>query len=124
MNKYLEYLKLVPKFFTNADKIIEGWINDAKLEHGSLSKEDEAIIITRRAICSECPFNSFNLRNNDALYKEMFKEDFKTDRSDEFCGICSCPLVKKTASLASNCGIENWNLEHPEQKLELKWKAK
>lgn len=124
MSKLVEYLKLVPKFLGHPEKVIEGWINDAKLEAGKLSEEDLEIVLTRRSICSTCPFNSSNLKNNDSLYKEMYGESFKTERAEEFCGICSCPLIKKTASLSSNCGIENWNLEHPKEKLELKWKAK
>lgn len=123
MSKFGEWMKLIPKFLGQPEKIIEGWINDAKLEAGKLSEEDMEIVLTRRSICSTCPFNSFNLKKDDSLYKELYGKSFYTDREDMFCGCCQCPLSKKTASLASNCGIESLNLEK-NLNLELKWKAK
>lgn len=50
-------------------------------------------------------------------------QNFKTDRIDEFCTLCECNIDLKTSSLDSNCGIEVWNDEHPENKMPLKWEA-
>lgn len=117
----MEYVKLLPTIIKNRDKIIEGWINDAKLERKELSEEETEVILTRRSICSQCPLNSFNLKNDDSEYQKLYEEPFKTERTEEFCGCCNCTLSKKTASFASQCGLESYNLEHPENKQELKW---
>ena len=124
MSKFTEFLRLIPKSIPNADKIIEGWINDAKLNNGNLSEEDTETILIRRSICSQCPLNSFNCKTDDSEYQKLFGEPFKTDRIDEHCSVCSCPIQKKTASLHDNCGLFEYNVTHKNNPQELKWTAK
>lgn len=112
--KLFEYLKLIPKGIKNADKLIEGIKNDSDFINGKLTKEEAEEIIRRRIICNECPFLSTNAVNN-GLYK--------TDRDDEHCSLCSCNKDWKTACLSCNCGIEEYNKQNPENKIDLKWTA-
>jgi len=123
MSKYLEYLKLIPKGIANADKVIEGWVNSIKLHYENLMEEEMQEIITRRGICETCPFNSKNAQTSKE-YFDLYKQNYKTDRDDFHCSICSCPIEKKTASLSSDCGMESWNISNPENPQELKWKSK
>jgi hypothetical protein len=91
----------------NPEKIIEGWYNDARFEKGDLEDHLMAEIIRRRAICAECSFNS-----------KFFPP---TERNDEHCTCCGCPIVKKTASFESSCGLEDHNKNNPDDQKELKW---
>ena len=62
MSKFTEILKMIPKGISNPQDIIDGWINDAKLENGELSDEQTELILKRRAICESCPLNSVNAK--------------------------------------------------------------
>ena len=121
MSVIKDYLKLFPKGLKNIDKIIEATINSVKNEFGTLKEEEQEEIVKRRLICQACPFNSINAKTSEE-YKNLYKEDYKTDRVDLHCSICSCNVALKTASLSSDCGLTNYNLEHPENEQELKWK--
>lgn len=112
MSKLAEYLALIPKGFKNIDKVLEGIVNQVKLEFGTLPQEEQEIIMGRRAICASCPFMSLNAK------KLGF---YTTDREDEHCTQCGCPIGTRTASLESNCGLETYNEANPETKLPLKW---
>lgn len=114
MSKLSEYIKLIPKGFKNLDKILDGLKNQAKIELGTIPEEDFETIVGRRLICSACPHMSENAEKL-GLYK--------TDRDDAHCTLCSCPILTKTASLLSNCGIEEYNKENPDNPLPLKWVA-
>jgi len=46
---------------------------------------------------------------------------YKTDRDDDHCIWCGCPIASRTASLEMNCGIQNYNYEN-QADLPLKWK--
>lgn len=105
---------MIPKALKNADKVLEGIVNKVKMEYGGLMKEQQDEIIRRRLICSECPFTSSNAITNPSL-------NYKTDRLDEHCTHCGCNIELKTSSLASNCGIEIWNINNPNNQLPLKW---
>lgn len=117
-----EYLKVLKNGILNFDKVVEGWVNDAKMYNDSLSEKDKATVIERRLICQTCPFMSENAKTSKE-YKELFGDNYKTKRKIEHCSFCGCPTAKKTASLESNCGIEDWNKENPDKQLELKWKS-
>lgn len=117
-----EYLKLIPKALGKPELIIAGWVNDAKMYNDSLSEKEKAIIIERRLICQTCPFMSENAKTSKE-YKELTGHNYETKRKVEHCSFCGCPNAKKTASLESNCGVEDWNEENPDKQLELKWKA-
>lgn len=112
MSKFLEYLKLIPAGVKNLDKVVEGIINNAKLEKGTLSSEAEAEIYRRRAICDGCPYLSTNATAAGW---------YAADRTDEHCTMCGCPKSFRTASLDMDCGIEAFNKQHPEQTMPLKW---
>lgn len=115
MNKFIEYMKLLPSGLANIDKVVEGVVNDVKLKNGSLSEEDTDIIIKRRLICETCPYNSVN------AIKAGY---YATKRTDVHCMMCGCPIDIRTASLESNCGIETFNKNNPDEKMELKWVKK
>jgi hypothetical protein len=89
------------------------------MEMGTLPKESKDIIIGRRLICATCPFMS---RNAVKGYEIDGKTDvYKTDRDDDHCIWCGCPIASRTASLEMNCGIQNYNFENKAD-LPLKWK--
>ena len=113
MGKLAEYIKLLPEGIKNLSKVIEGIKNQVKMELGTISEEDLEIITGRRLICSTCPFNSKNA---------VAKGFYRTDREDEHCIHCGCPLDTRTVSLESNCGIEKYNELNPKTPLALKWK--
>src|SRR6185437_16497077 len=114
MSKWVEYLKLLPKGFTNGEKIIEGWSNEIKLQFGTLEEDEREEILRRRVICNACPFNSINAQSSPE-YKELYGVNYKTNREDLHCAHCSCPISSKTASLTSDCGITSYNLSHKDK---------
>lgn len=114
MSKLTEYLKLVPRGIKNADKIVEAIVNNVKIELGTIPQRDLEVITSRRIICQTCPYMS---RNAVALGV------YATDREDDHCIHCGCPIATKSASLESNCGIEEFNNDNPENQIPLKWIA-
>lgn len=114
MSKLSEYIKLVPKGVKNLPKIIEGLTNQAKIELGTINNDDFEIILGRRIICATCPHMSSNAEKLGI---------YQTDREDEHCIQCGCPILTKTASLLSNCGLEEYNKQNPQNPLTLKWMA-
>jgi len=99
-----EYLTMVKKGLPKLDNIIEGWVNDIKLQKGELPEEEVIEILKRREICHTCPFNSENAKTSED-YFTTFKENYKTEREELHCSVCSCGIKKKTASLDEECGI-------------------
>jgi len=116
IGRFIEFLKLVPRGIKNADKILEGIVNNVKLNNGTLPEDEQEEIIRRRLICATCPFTSSNAVTNTAL-------NYKTDRIDEHCIHCGCPIATKTASLEANCGIEIYNANNPTTPMKLKWES-
>lgn len=112
MSKLSEYLALIPAGLHNISGVVDGLRNQLKLELGTIPQEDEDEIIRRRLICSTCPFMSVNA---------VRAKTYSTSRNDEHCTQCGCPILTKTASLQSNCGIENYNMQNPNNPLPLKW---
>ncbi len=123
MGRFSEYINLISKAVDNPDAILNGWVNDLKLKYGYLKEDEVEEIVRRRAICYSCPLFSENLKKDDSKYQELLSEPFITDRKDEHCGICGCFMEKKTASLLSNCGLEFYNSNNPQNIQELKWKS-
>jgi hypothetical protein len=107
-----EYLRLIPKGMKNFDKVVDGIVNNVKLNNGTLSQDKQEIIAVRRLICHTCPYMSTNAKRLGF---------YKSDRIEEHCSMCGCELSLKTASLDSNCGIETHNEENPNNQLPLKW---
>lgn len=119
MSKLSEYLALVPRGIKNLPQILEAVTNQVQMEMGTLPKESKDIIIGRRLICATCPYMS---RNAVKGYEIDGKTDvYKTDRDDDHCIWCGCPIASRTASLEMNCGIQNYNYEKKVD-LPLKWK--
>lgn len=116
MSAIKDYINLIPNALKNSDKIVEGIINKVKMDLGVLSKEEQDEVIRRRLICADCPFTSSNAVANKSL-------GYSTDRIDEHCVHCGCNIELKTSSLQSNCGIEVWNRDNPDSKIDLKWEA-
>jgi hypothetical protein len=121
MNKYLEYLSLVPKGIPNITSIIDGVMNSVELEHNTLPEQFKKEIIRRRVICETCPFNNINAKTSEEYFKLTGKH-YSSNRKKSHCSICGCPLSIRTASLNSNCGIEEWN-NNNDNKIPLKWTA-
>ena len=117
-----DYLKLIPKALGEPKLVLAGWINDAKMRNNLLTEEEVDIIVKRRLTCSTCPFMSNNAKTSSE-YKELTGSNYVDSKIFEHCSLCGCPLTKKTASLESNCGVEDWNEENPNKQLELKWKS-
>lgn len=109
-----EYIKAVAQALKHPDKVIEGWVNDAKFERGELAEDEAQEVIRRRAICETCPFMSRNA---------IAAGNYASDRPDDHCIHCKCPITKKTASLESNCGIESYNRKFPNRPMPLKWEV-
>ena len=116
IGRWIEFLKLVPAGLKNADKVLEGVINNVKFEHGTLPEDEQQEIVRRRLICAACPFTSSNAVANPAL-------NYKTDRIDEHCIHCGCPIKTKTAALTENCGIDIYNANNPKSPMKLKWEV-
>lgn len=116
MSMIREYLKLIPTAIKNSDKIIEGIVNKVENNLGLLPEDEQKVIAHRLLICQTCPYMSENARTNPAIL-------YKSDRADEHCIHCGCNIMLKTSSLQSNCGIEIWNRNHPDNQLLLRWEA-
>ena len=106
MSKFVEYLHLIPKGLANPGKILEGWVNDIKLENGTLKEDEIAEILRRRSICEQCPLNSILARTSQEYY-DTFNEHYDGRKPELHCSICHCFIKFKTASLESNCGLES-----------------
>ena len=119
--KFSELLKLIPKGLTNPEAILSGWINDAKMENGSLTHDQMAEIVRRRSICTSCPFNSINARSSQE-YKELYGVNYESSFKTLHCAICTCPINKKTACIHCKCGLSEYNANNPDKpQQKLKW---
>lgn len=116
-SKISHYIKLLPQIWTNKEAIIEGWLNNIKLEKGDLPQDEIDEIIRRRVICSTCPFNSVNAQKSKE-YKNIFGEHYKPDETTLHCSVCKCVIDYKTASLTSECGLAS---NDKTLNMELKW---
>jgi hypothetical protein len=121
MNRFLEYLALIPKGIPNISFIIEGIITNVELKYKILSENSKNEIIKRRLTCLYCPFNNKKAKNSEEYFK-LTTYHYTSNRKDKHCSFCGCPIDIKTASLSSNCGIETWNDQNPSNTIELKWK--
>lgn len=120
MSKFTELLSLIPKGFKNPELVLEGIVNQVKSEFGTLSEEDQAEIARRRLICNNCPLNSI-LAKTSQEYKNLVGVNYSTEIDTFHCSICSCPILTKTASLHSDCGLTRYNETHPDNIQQLKW---
>ena len=112
MSYLSETLNLVVKGIPNIVQIAEGVKNQIKIELGTIPEEDLEIITARRLICLGCPFMSKN-----AVVLGLYS----TDRDYDHCMHCGCPISTRTASLDSNCGLEEYNKNNIDNPIPLKW---
>jgi hypothetical protein len=115
MSLFTEYLAMIGNGVKNLPSLIESYKNQIKMENGNLKEDEVEEITRRRMICEECPYNSANASKAGV---------YATQRTDDQCIHCLCPLKNKTACLTCNCGIEVYNArpENNKNQLELKWK--
>jgi len=113
MSKLIEYISLLPKALSHPKEVVEGWVNAAKLELGTLPEDQVEEVVRRRLICDQCPFMSKNAEKIGG---------YKSSREEKHCTLCSCPIISKTASLDSICGAKYYNDTHPDKEpLEVRW---
>lgn len=108
MSKLSEYIALVPKGIKNLPQIVEGIVNNTRMELGTMPPEEVDIIIKRRLICATCTHMSKNA------------PDYISDIEEEHCIWCKCFITYKTANLKENCGLEKYNRKY-NKKEKLKW---
>lgn len=113
MSKLSEYLALIPKGLANPKQIVEGLLNNIRLNNGDLPEHEQEEILRRRLICMACPEMSYN---------KIAAGELVTKRKEAFCVLCTCPIAGKTASLRSPCGAVYYNENH-EDKKEVKWEV-
>jgi len=106
MSKYSEFIKLFPKGLANINEIVDGIINDVKMDNSLLDESVKDKIIQRRLLCEVCPFMSKNAVSSEE-YKEVFGKNYETKRDDNHCSLCGCKIKLKTASLNSQCAIND-----------------
>ena len=112
MSKLTEYLYLIPEGLKNIGPIVNGLRNQIRMEIGIIPPEHEDEIIRRRLICADCPFMSVNA---------IKMGTYITSRTDVHCTGCGCPIETRTASLESECGLANYNIQNPNNQIPLKW---
>lgn len=96
MGVFKEYLDAVYNGLKNLPNVVEGNINYYKNEFGALSLDKKTEAERRYTICHTCPFNSLNA-----------KSFYPTQRTDEHCGVCKCPIEKKVMSFNERCGLSH-----------------
>lgn len=120
MSAITEYVRAALKGVKNADKVLEGVVNNLSLKIKTLPEDQRNEIIKRRLICATCPYMSENAKTSQE-FKDLKGFHLHTDRLDNFCSLCHCNIEAKTASLSSSCGIESYNAENPHTPLPIKW---
>ena len=111
MSKLKEWLSLIPEGIKNAPQIVEGIVNNVKLNNGLLSEEEQEEIVRRRLLCMACPFMSANAKTSEEYFKLKGKH-YETDREDDHCTLCGCPITTKTSCLSCYCGAKSFNDDH------------
>lgn len=116
-NKIKDYLTVVKNGIANGDKIIESiWVS-TQVKNGTVSEKAVAEIMKRKEICAGCPFNSLNAAANGMK---------PLDVSFQHCILCTCRIGgddTKEYCLSCKCGISEYNRQHPDKPLPLKWEA-
>jgi len=102
INSLVHYASQLPKALSHPKPIIEGLINEIKMEEGILKDEEVEEIVKRRLICNDC-------------------EELKSNSSTKWCGLCGCNIKLKTACLGCQCGAFDYNKKHPLSPKPIKW---
>ena len=123
-NNLFNKIKLSNKYEVNEqDKIT--YLNDrysATVENDVLKIYIPEVIPKYKNI-NNCAYKNImlNVMDKTKEYKDLFGVNYKTDREDEHCSICSCNSILKTSSLGSDCGLSYYNETHPDNIQELKF---
>ena len=120
MSTFKEYFNVILKGIPNADKVLEGVMNNLSLKIKTLPEDKKAEVIRRRVICQTCPFMSENAITSNE-YLKLMGEHYHTNRTDKHCSLCACSIDNKTASFSSECGIGSYNENNPDKPIPLKW---
>lgn len=96
MSMFGEYLVAVRKGLENLPNVIEGNKNFYLDAFGVLPEDQKQEADRRYAICKTCPFNSINAKGIGF---------YPTNRIDEHCSVCKCPIEKKVMSFNEQCGL-------------------
>lgn len=112
-----EYLNAVKLGIQNGDKIIEALTISTQAKNGKISDEALAEIWRRKDICETCPFNSKNAKA---------AKTYNSSLPYEHCILCKCRVGyddSKEYCLSCTCGVQVWNEQNPNQKMEVKWES-
>lgn len=120
MTKLSEYLALIPKGLPKSVQIVKAIINNVRLKYDSLPEDERNEIVKRRIICTNCPYMSQNAKTSKE-YFSLKSRNYESKRKEDHCSFCGCGVETRTASLDSNCGIDVYNKENPQNSLTLKW---
>jgi hypothetical protein len=110
-----EYLDAVRKGINNGDKIIEALMISAQVKNGEINEDALAEILRRKDICKGCPHNSVNAKKENI---------YNSSLAYEHCILCKCRIGgedTKEYCLSCTCGIAEWNKQHPNQQMNVKW---
>lgn len=91
-----EKYEMMKRGMKNISNVVDGNFNYYLDKFGGLSKTKKAEAERRYEICSSCPFNSKNAP------KHGF---YETERTDEHCSVCLCPIEKKVMAFDEQCGL-------------------
>ena len=112
-----EYLNAVKLGIQNGDKIIEALTISTQAKNGKISDEALAEIWRRKDICEICPFNSRSAKK---------AKTYNSSLPYEHCILCKCRIGyddSKEYCLSCVCGVQVWNEQNPNQKMEVKWES-
>jgi hypothetical protein len=98
-------------------------MNQVKMKFNTLPEDEQEEIVRRRLICSQCPLMSVNYKEDPSEYIKLYGKEYNDPtREEPHCTVCLCPTDRKTSSLTSPCGLEEYNKKFPNNKQELKFK--
>lgn len=120
MGKLQDIINTVSNGLKHPESVLEGWVNDIKMENGSLTENEINLILKRRIICEECPLNSIKAKTSKE-YFDLYGSHYESSLDFLHCSICSCPIKKKTACISCHCGLTEYNDKNPDNFQNLKW---
>ncbi len=87
---------MVKKGLENISNVVEGNLNYYADQFGLLDVDKKEEADRRYEICKRCPFIS---------QTAVVHDFYTTDRTDEHCSVCLCPIEKKVMSMEEECGL-------------------
>lgn len=96
MGVFKEYLQMAKNGVKNISNVAEGNFNMLIDSIGLLPEDQQAEADRRYAICKHCPFMSLNAKAIGF---------YKTERVDQHCSVCKCPIEAKVMAFNDSCGL-------------------